>query len=79
MHPFFMRVVIESLPEDGFRWTLEAGPGHCLMESGRAPDLLSCVRGVQAAEAELGLNMVVGLNLNPNASRNLLTHPRFQR
>ena len=78
MHPFFMRITIEAI-EAGYRWVLETGPGHCLMESGRAPDLLSCVRGVQDAEAELGLNMVVGLNLNPNASRNLLTHPRFQR
>ena len=79
MHPFLMRVVIESLPEDGYRWILEAGPNHCLLESGRAPDLFNCIEQVQDAEAELGLNMVVGLNLQPHTPGNLLTHPRFQR
>ena len=73
-----MRITIEAI-EVGYRWVLETGPGHCLMESGRAPDLPSCVRGVQEAEAELGLNMVIGLNLQPDTSGNLLTHPRFQR
>jgi len=73
-----MRITIEAI-EAGYRWVLETGPGHCLMESGRAPDLLGCVRCVEDAEAELGLNMVVGLNLQPHTPGNLLTHPRFQR
>ena len=78
-HPFFVRITITGLPDNSCRWVLETGPNDILMESGRAPDIVTCARQAQDAQAELGLSLALNADIQTDPTSNVLTHPRFQR
>jgi len=72
-----VRITITGLPDNSCRWVLETGPGNILMESGRAPDVITCAHQAQDAQAELGLSLALNADIKTDPASNVLTHPRF--